>query len=333
MKHGGDLSEAIARYGGTLQDWLDLSTGINPNAWPADALLSQASLHRLPAQGDLEKLLTAARDFFKAPDNVAIVAAPGAQSLIQWLPYLAPDGSVAILAPTYSEYENVWAGAERAAEPIRDPADLRAEHRHFICVNPNNPDGKLLSLDTLQGLAKIIKARDGWLIIDESFIETMPEKSSIGFCAEFPVLVLRSFGKFFGLPGLRLGFLIAQEKIAARFRQVLGPWPVTSDALIIGTAAYTDHIWAVQARTSLAAMAEKLDSLLTETGFTLIGGTNLFRLATTPDAKALHEHLAKRHIWCRCFEDNETHLRFGVPGNEKDLARLKEALRHKDFHA
>jgi len=314
-----------------LDEWLDLSTGINPDPWPVEEKALYAGSHRLPAQADLMRLLAAARDFLKAPQDAAIVAAQGVQSLIQWLPYLCPSGSAALLWPTYSEYDEAWSGAGRRLSHLHNPSELRDEHRSLICVNPNNPDGRLLDLEQLTDLAGRIKARDGWLIIDESFIETMPEKSAITRCVEFPVLILRSFGKFFGIPGLRLGFLIAQERIASRFRQVLGPWPVTSQALAVGAAAYADHAWIAQTRKTLALMSQKLDAVLTASGLTIIGGTPLFRLASTPDAKRLHDHLARGHIWCRCFDHDAALLRFGLPANDDELKRLERALQRKDF--
>jgi len=331
MKHGGDLSEAIARYGGTQAEWLDLSTGINPNPWPVEEKALYKASHRLPAQAEIIRLLAAARDFFEPPQDAAIIAAPGVQSLIQWLPYLSTEGSTAILWPTYNEYDEAWSGAARSLSHLGTLSEMRDEHRCLICVNPNNPDGRLSSLDHLTDLAAKMKVRDGWLIVDESFIETMPEKSAISLCAEFPVLILRSFGKFFGLPGLRLGFLITQERIASRFRHVLGPWPVTSQALAVGTAAYADHVWIRQAREMLAVMSNKLDAVLIASGLTIIGGTTLFRLASAPDAKGLHDHLARKHIWCRCFDHDAALLRFGLPANDDDLERLERALQRKDF--
>jgi len=338
MQHGGDLSRAMELYGGEREDWLDLSTGINQNPWPIDAKIPDdqnllKSLHHLPAQLNLSHLLNAARGFFQAPQDAAIVAASGVQTLIQWLAYLAPHGTTAILGPTYCEYNKCWSVAARDLELLHDPETLGDNHRHIICVNPNNPDGRLLSFDQLKTLAEKIKARDGWLIIDESFIDPMPDKSAIPLCVEFPVLILRSFGKFFGLPGLRLGFLIAQDEITTHFRQRLGPWPVSSEALVIGAAAYADAPWAADTRKTLAIMADKLATVLTRANLKISGGTSLFQLVSTPTAKDLHHHLATRHIWSRSFDHDATLLRFGVPASENDLMRLEDALRHESFHS
>jgi len=326
MKHGGDLSEAIAHYGGKLQDWLDLSTGINPEPWPADPQLWTDSLYRLPAQADEEALIVAAREAYQAPGETAIVAAPGTQALIQWLPHLAPAGDAAILGPTYSEHALSWQRAGRTAIEIHSTETLAHNVRHLTVVNPNNPDGRILDLANLKGLAEELSRRDGWLIVDESFADIDPAMSCAALCTNLPILMMRSSGKFFGLPGLRLGFLIAAPHIAAHFHAALGPWAVSSPALIIGTDALKDQNWADTARAKLTAMAHRLDGVLEAGGLSIIGGTSLFRLAHHADAKTLHETLARKHIWTRRFDECGTRLRFGLPRNDRDLARLKEAL-------
>jgi cobalamin biosynthesis protein CobC len=326
MNHGGDLSEAIAHYGGALQDWLDLSTGINPKPWPVEPGLWTDALHRLPARADAEALVKVAREAYKVPQESAIVAGPGTQALIQWLPHLAPPGNVAILGPTYSEHARSWQRAGRTAFTITDIKALPKDVRHVIVVNPNNPDGRILDFMRLKQIADEMRSRGGWLIVDESFADIEPALGCTGLCVDLPVIVLRSFGKFFGLPGLRLGFLIAEPRIALSFQAALGPWAVSAPALLIGAAALKDDTWAEAARTDLKMMAQRLDALLEAAGFRLIGGLPLFRLVHHEDAKGLHDRLARKHIWCRRFDETPDRLRFGLPRDDKDLARLKEAL-------
>ncbi len=324
MRHGGDLTEAMARFGGAPDDWLDLSTGINPHAWPLREIAPRF-WESLPASRDLEALLMAARAAYAVPRNARIVAAPGTQALIQWMPQLAPEGRVAVLSPTYNEHVAAFRAAGRSVVEIFDTADL-ADATSLIVVNPNNPDGRVLTLAQLASMAADIKARGGWLIVDESFVDTMPDASCVGLCETHPVVVLRSFGKFFGLAGVRLGFLIANAEIAARFRGALGPWAVAGPALAIGRAALLDMGWAAQMRRQLEAEATALDALLVGNGFSVVGGTSLYRLAHHSDATALHEHLASQHIWVRRFDWDDQLLRFGLPASSAQLWRLQQAL-------
>jgi len=326
MKHGGDLSEAIALYGGAIEDWLDLSTGINPEPWPVDMRLLTKALQRLPARADEEALADSARQVYQVPKAAGIAAAPGVQALIQWLPYLACEGDVAILGPTYSEHAQSWQRAGRTVIEISDIKDLPQNIRHAVAVNPNNPDGHITPPAHLIACAKEMKRRNGWLIVDESFADIDPSIGCASLCADLPIVVLRSFGKFFGLPGLRLGFLIANHQTASLFETALGPWSVSAPALIIGAAALADHAWANASRAKLALMAQRLDDVLTAAGLKVIGGISLYRLVHHANAKALHEKLACQHIWCRRFDGFEDRLRFGLPRDDRNLLRLKEAL-------
>jgi cobalamin biosynthetic protein CobC len=329
MKHGGDLTEAMAHYGGTPAMWLDLSTGINPLPWPVSAL-PDAIWQRLPSLADQKALIAAAREAYSVPAGVEIAAAPGSQALIQWLPYLAAPGAVAIIGPTYSEHAMAWrSGGHETLAPAA--FDSVPDHlRHVVVVNPNNPDGRLVGQDQLARMAAQVRTRGGWLVIDEAFCDLDPAHSAATLCRELPVIVLRSFGKFYGLAGLRLGFAIGPPALIGRLAEALGPWPCSGPALVIGRAAMLDRQWADRTRDSLKRQAGQLDQVLRAAGFTVVGGTALFRLARHPDAASRHEALARQHIWCRSFEHADDLLRFGLPGDDSGLARLATALALRD---
>lgn len=328
MKHGGDLTEAMRRYGGGEDAWLDLSTGINPNPWPIPALAG-ALWQRLPSRADEAALLDAARVAYAMPHGVDVAAAPGTQMLIQLLPRLAPPGAVAIVGPTYNEHAAAWQSAGHEAIAISSPEQLPDAARHVVIVNPNNPDGRIVDHATLARIAETLHQRGGWLLIDEAFADIDPACSAVTLCGEWPVLVLRSFGKFYGLAGLRLGFVIGAPELIARCTDALGPWACSGPALVIGRAALRDEPWAEQTRRQLQQQAERLDAILMAAGFTLAGGTALFRLARHPDATARHEALARQHIWCRRFDWADDLLRFGLPPDAAALERLKAALASK----
>jgi cobalamin biosynthesis protein CobC len=327
MKHGGDLTEAIARHGGTLPSWLDLSTGINPWPWPIPQALPHDAWQRLPSRADTEALSAAARKTYGVPDGAYIAAAAGTQALIQWLPYLASLGPVAIVGPTYGEHATAWRNAGHPVIAI-DHLDAYPDSAvHAVVVNPNNPDGRITDRATLSRVAMQLKARGGWLVVDEAFADVDPAVSAVALCADLPVLILRSFGKFYGLAGLRLGFAIGAPDIIARIATALGPWPVSGPALLIGTAALRDRPWADRTRHALQQQACALDEVLVKAGFAITGGTSLFRLARHPQALKLHATLAQQHIWCRSFNWADDLLRFGLPADAAGLDRLAAALR------
>jgi cobalamin biosynthetic protein CobC len=324
MKHGGDLSEAIAQFGGALESWLDLSTGINPWPFPVPELPARA-WQRLPERAVERELITAARTAYNVPAGVDIAIAAGTQALIQMLPYVMTGGAVAIAGPTYSEHAAAFARAGRAVLPI-GPGALPSGVTHAVVVNPNNPDGRITNREVIAAAARELGKCGGCLIVDEAFADVAPDCSSIELCRELPIVVLRSFGKFFGLAGLRLGFAIARPDLAAEIAAALGPWPVSGPALVIGRAALSDQQWIVATRDRLKQQANQLDAALRAAGLDVAGGTSLFRLARHHDAQAIHTHLAQHQIWTRSFDHAADLLRFGLPPDASALARLSAAL-------
>jgi cobalamin biosynthesis protein CobC len=325
MNHGGDIGEAMAQYGGAPDAWLDLSTGINPNPYPLPPLPVHV-WQRLPSRADEAALLGAARRAYAVPDGVDIAAASGTQTLIQWLPRLAAPGAVAVVAPTYNEHAAAWqlAGHEVIAIGARD--EIPQAVRYVIIVNPNNPDGRIMGPAALIRIAKLVTQRNGLMMIDEAFADLDPAISAVALCKMYPIVVLRSFGKFYGLAGLRLGFAIGAPEWIARISEAIGPWPCSGPALAIGRRALSDTAWANRMRENLREQALQLDAALHAGGFALAGGTALFRLVRHRHALACHSILARQHIWCRRFDWADDLLRFGLPPNEAALDRLARAL-------
>lgn len=306
--------------------WLDLSTGINPRPWPIPDTLPDTLWQRLPSHADQDALMTAARRAYSLPAGVEITAAPGTQALIQWLAHLAAPGAVAIVGPTYSEHADAWRSADHEVIALTTLDHLSDHARYVVIVNPNNPDGRLVDHATLAGVAELLRERGGWLVIDEAFADLDPVCSAVALCRDLPVVILRSFGKFYGLAGLRLGFAIGPSAMIERVAQALGPWPCSGPALMIGRAALLDQEWADRTRERLKSHAGRLDNVLGATGFTIVGGTALFRLVRHCDAVPIHAALARQHIWCRSFEWAEDLLRFGLPGDDAAFGRLAAAL-------
>ena len=308
--HGGGIDAAAAYYGGARGDWLDLSTGINPIPYPVGHIAEQAWM-ALPDATAMDGLLRAAREFWNVPDTAGIVAAPGASALIARLPGLVAGGEVCIPGPTYNEH----AAAFRAAG--WDVGDDPTAPVH-VYVHPNNPDGRLAPA--------AVRLPHSLTVIDESFCDICLDESLITLTDRPGVVVLKSFGKFWGLAGLRLGFAIGDPPTMTRLQEMLGPWAVSGPALGIGTRALQDWDWAVATRARLRADAARLDAMMARTGADPVGGTPLFRLYSVDDAQAWQGRLARAQIWSRVFPYSDTWLRLGLPGDEVDWARIAEAL-------
>ncbi len=324
MKHGGDLAEAIRRYGVPDDDWLDLSTGINPESYPFRSL-HPVSWSALPQIGGLRALLAAARRSYAMPDDAPILAAPGTQILIQLLPLVHSAANVVIVGQTYSEHAKCWRRSGADVTFVED-LDCPAETDILVVVNPNNPDGRIRAPDRIEACRKELAARGGLLIVDEAFAELAPEVSVAPQAGAEGLVILRSFGKFFGLGGLRLGFALGPEVLLSKLDELLGPWAVSGIALEIGQQALDDLVWQQGARARCYQLSARLDDLLGGAGFKIVGGTALFRLVSHPEAQAIHDRLASKGIWVRRFDNAPAWLRFGLPGDETAFKRLGSAL-------
>jgi cobalamin biosynthetic protein CobC len=280
--------------------------------------VSSRAWSALPSRAEIEALHQAARHAYRT--SAAVVALGGAQAAIQLLPQLAPPGRARILAPTYNEYAGVLSAAGWEVQEVGD-FDALAGADLAIVVNPNNPDGRCHPPRDLLTLLP----RVGRLVVDESFADVAPQLSLAS--GDRPgLLILRSFGKFYGLAGLRLGFALGNSSDIARVAAISGPWPVSGAAIAIGCRALRDDAWAEATSARLARDCVRLDGMVQSQGWTLVGGTQLFRLYETPDAPAAQEKLARRHIWSRVFAREPTWLRLGLPGSESEWTRLAETL-------
>ena len=322
--HGGDLASAEARFGRPAGQWLDLSTGINPNPYPATDFAPEA-LAKLPQKTAEAGLLGAAAAYFQSASSAAMTAAPGTQAIIQWLPRLRAKARVGILGPTYAEHEFCWRAAGHSVDvmtALPEPSDLDV----CIAVNPNSPDGRRHDPAALLSLAQGLSANGGWLIVDEAFVDPHPDLSLAGVAGQKGLIVLRSFGKFFGLAGLRLGFALGDAGIVAPLRQAIGPWAISGPAMEIGARAMTDAAWIDETRGILRSSAARLDGLFAQHGLNVVGGTDLFRLVELSDAKDLFRKLAEQGVLTRSFDYRDDWLRFGLPGNDAEFERLHAAL-------
>jgi len=326
-EHGGNLRAAQQRYGGT--DWIDLSTGINPHGYPAPALAPDA-WRRLPEPDPA--LVRAACDYYGAPQLLPVA---GTQAAIQALPRLraglAGPARVTVSAPSYAEHAHHWGRHGHAMRQVAYDAldDAVADSDVVVVVNPNNPTGATVAPAQLLDWAARLAARGGWLVVDEAFGDTASCSSVAGHADRPGLIVLRSVGKFFGLAGLRLGFVGAEPSLLAALDELLGPWAVSGPAQDIATAALRDRAWQQAMQTRLARDGARMHALLAEHGIPSgidAHGTPLFHWWAEPRAEAFHEHMARRAIWVRLFPDAARGIRIGLPGNESEWRRTEQAL-------
>jgi len=322
LEHGGRLHRAASQYGIPLANWIDLSTGINPNGWPVPQLPAEV-WQRLPEEDD--ELLPAARQYYQ---NQSLLAVAGSQAAIQTLPLLRPKSRVGVLHPAYAEHASGWERAghqllvldENTIEARLDELDV------LIIINPNNPTGRLWSPSQLLAWHEKLSNRGGWLIVDEAFIDTMKKGYSLSSLPVRPgLVVLRSIGKFFGLAGIRCGFVIAENSLLLALQERLGPWSIGHPGRYVAAMALRDTEWQQTTLTRLRQQGHRLDQLLCENGWSPAGGCALFQWVKHEKALALHQRLAEQGILTRLFTDPVS-LRFGLPGDEACWQRLEQAL-------
>ena len=317
--HGGRLLEAARRYGIAPGDWLDLSTGLNPHGYRPPPVPAHAWA-RLPQDDD--GLVAAACAYYGCAELLPV---PGSQAAIGLLPRLRPPGRVAVLAPMYAEYAHAWRRAGHAVTEL--PAAALTEAAGFdvlVLANPNNPTGHCFEPRTLLAMHDRLPP-GGWLVVDEAFVDATPAASLAGHGARPGLIVLRSLGKFFGLAGARVGFVLAPGELLRALADALGPWPLAGPARCVATAALRDRAWQQRTRMALPAQATRLQALLSTHGLPPAGGCALFQYVCTPRAAALHEALARRGILTRLFAQ-PVGLRLGLPGTQADWQRLDQAL-------
>ena len=317
--HGGDLDRAMARFGGAPEDWLDLSTGINPRAYPVPPLVPR-DWATLPTRAARDALAdTAARAYRSAVRPVALA---GAQAAIQIVPGIAPRGPARVLGPTYNEHAAALCFHGRAVTQVTTLAGL-AGAAVAVVVNPNNPDGRIHDPAALAALAGQV----GCLVVDESFVDPTPALSMAPMLDGIDnVIVLRSIGKFSGLAGMRLGFALASPPLADRIAEAAGPWPVSGPAISVGRAALADTPWQSRTTARLLRDASRMDVLAARAGWTPVGGTPLFRTYATPDAGAAQDRLAAHRVWSRIFPYSDSWIRLGLPDPDLGWDRLERAM-------
>jgi cobalamin biosynthetic protein CobC len=317
LEHGGRLRKAAHDYGIDEADWLDLSSGLAPWPFPVPDI-PQRAWARLPETND--GLEQAACDYYGTLQALPVA---GSQMAIQLLPRLRRAGKVGVLSPCYAEHAEAWRrNGYIVREVLEQEVDFFVDSLDvLVVVNPNNPTGQNLTPARLLDWHSRLAPRGGWLVVDEAFMDNTPHLSVAPFAHQVGLIVLRSFGKFFGLAGVRLGFVLAERKLLKLLAEQVGPWAVSGPTRVLGQACLRDTEGHVRQRERADEASARLATLLTRHGFQPQGGCALFQWLITERAEVLHEFMARRGILLRLFTHNSS-LRFGLPGDEADWARL-----------
>ncbi len=315
LQHGGRLNKAVKKYNIPLNNWIDCSTGINPELWPIPEIPS-AAYNRLPEDDD--DLHMVAKQYYQAQSLLAI---PGSQSVIQLLPYLRSTGKVAAPQTGYAEHAYAWRQAGHCVDlVVNDVAHINKNLHHYdvlIIINPNNPTGEIFSPEQLLNWHCQLHKKNGWLIVDEAFIDTFSQQSIARFAHLPGLIVLRSLGKFFGLAGIRSGFVIAEEPLIQRINEKLGPWTIAGPSRFIASSALQDISWQQSNIQNLKQQSLKLTYLIEKKIKPLfprstLNGTDLFQTLFCDNAEELYEIMAKQGLLTRLL-DNRKGVRFGLP--------------------
>ena len=315
------MRKAALEYGIAEADWVDLSSGLAP--WPfAVPDIPLRAWARLPETDD--GLEQAACGYYGAAHVLPVA---GSQMAIQLLPRLRRIGKVGVLSPCYAEHAEAWRrNGYIVREVLEQEVDFFLDSLDvLVVVNPNNPTGLSLTPDRLLEWHAKLAQRGGWLVVDEAFMDNTPHLSLAPVAHQVGLIVLRSFGKFFGLAGVRLGFVLAERRLLKLLAEQVGPWAVSGPTRAVGQACLLDTEGHTRQRLRTEVASERLARLLAQHGFAPQGGCALFQWLITEHAEALHEFMARRGILLRLFIHNSS-LRFGLPADEADWTRLAQAF-------
>ncbi|HYD33463.1 MAG TPA: threonine-phosphate decarboxylase CobD [Methylophilaceae bacterium] len=321
LEHGGRLAAAIREFGIPREEWIDLSTGIHPVGYPVPPVPAEC-WQRLPEEED--GLLENAALYYGTSH---LLPCAGSQAAIMVLPSLRPPCRVGVLGPTYAEHAQAWQRAGHHVVNIEEyqpdmPFDV------VVLVNPNNPTGRLFTTNTLLEWHAALSPRGGWLVVDEAFMDVTPGHSLAPYTGMPSLIVLRSLGKFFGLAGIRVGFILAWKNLLVQLREVWGPWPLAHPARWVAKQVLVDTEWQAEQRSWLLKQSQRLAELLAVHNMAPAGGTGLFQWVRTSDAGTLFAQLAPRGVLVRRF-DHPASLRFGLPADERSWAKVNFLLQER----
>ena len=344
MVHGGNVWQ-----GNSPAEWLDYSANIRPEGapdWVKDELLG--AMDRLPYYPDQEmkRARQALSEYLNLPAEYVLPTAGGI-SAIDLATHLPGTGMLQF-TPCFAEYSMLSENRGKSIgniplltgrHKIGDPAEMAKDRLFDGCTvwlcNPLNPIGCAFTPEQIERLLALVEEKNGWLAVDEAFIEYCPEHSVVGMIKEHErLLVTGSMTKILGIPGVRLGYLCAQPQALERIGKYQLTWEVSCFAEAV-LCALPDHRADVQAYCDInARRREHLRRGLEELGVYVYPSEAAFVLADFgKPVEGLIERLKERGILvrqCMNFEgvSDGNHLRLAVK-NEDSNNKLIEAIREE----
>ena len=338
--HGGDVETASKYFSIAKENWLDLSTGMNPLSYPV-CELPQAIFEELPYVS--AEFCSAVTKYYGMPNWLAV---NGSQSVIQSLPSVLNEKQLfPILLPDfgYKEHQKHWQKTNELAfySSLNEKKAISSIHealgrnnqQHVLVINPNNPTAAMISAEQLLAIAERL-ADGAHLVVDEAFMDFSPECSLLKHEIPENVVVMRSFGKFFGLAGLRLGFVFSSNKeILHSIDERLGLWQVNNPAQFIANKALADEKWIKDRQAKIVIMKQAMHKLFQPVlGEPINLKTASLFLTYQADAQnvlTVYKMLAESAVLSRVvLEGGQALLRIGLLdiNNSAGSAQLKAAL-------
>lgn len=342
-EHGGDIEGAAAHFGIPLAEWIDLSTGMNPEPYPVEALAVEV-FHKLPYQS--QSFIESSARYYGSEQFVAVA---GSQAAIQWLPQLLADLPVLLPSVGYRDHYEYWhqrhsvdfydsLDASVAAEEISDRLSQNSR-QHLLVINPNNPSGIQFSIQQIIEWSGMLSGR-AFVIVDEAFIDTCVGESLLNLKLPNNIVVLRSFGKFFGLAGIRLGYVFANDSLLARFRQCLTCWQINGPAQAVAIKALSDEVWQKAAQQSIqhnvAHTAVIFEPLWPALGIISCTVNSLFIsvVMSAEAAAGLYQFFARSGVLLRLVSiDHRSIIRIGLLSRNDKIACGKLSQLVEDYLA
>ena len=332
--HGGQLNRVAKQYQIPEQEWLDLSTGIAPFSYPIPDIPNKIWQDLPTISGSL---IAAAKAYYQAEHCWPVA---GSQQLIEKLPTLwnekinaeTSNSNKHVYLPKvgYKEHQQAWFKAGYQLHFYQNELPVEIEKNSVVVViNPNNPLTDTFSISKLIQLQKCCEKQHALLIIDEAFADIF--ESEFSFVTHLnntdDVIVLRSFGKFFGLAGLRVGFICSSKAWCETVQESIGPWSINGPALYIAELALKDKDWQKQQVERLQIQSNKMVELLKkQLPLARIEANALFVTVFTLDAAAIYDQLCKHAVYVR-LTDEKNALRFGI-ADPSQLKKLNVNLAH-----
>ncbi|MGF7046760.1 threonine-phosphate decarboxylase [Paenibacillus sp. DS2015] len=350
--HGGDLESAAQLYGRGVDTFLDFSANINPLGPPHEVLESLqdavASIIRYPDPGHrkFKEILAAKLDV----TTDAICVGNGAAECMALLLLALHPRKVGVIEPCFSEYRQLSEqfGAEVSAvygnreddwkAPVSVIEQLIQQVDLLFIGQPNNPNGVQYRLEELRTLAEAAEEYDTYIVVDEAFIDFIPEEqrqSLLSELARFPhLLFVRSMTKFYAIPGLRLGYTLANPQIVKRMQGKQVSWSVNGLALLAGEICLQLSEEYEQRTMEVISTERKVLMMgLKDLGCVVSPGEANFLLVELPhpwSAEELQRELGVRGILirsCAMYPGlGPQYIRIAVKGYEANRVLLKEML-------